>query len=241
MDSFLDRIEIEPGNGFPVVRNLWDFFSSKGSKVVFFSLGESQSPNVELHFSENLGCKIHIFDPRPEGASNWEDVCNVLKNRKLLETTTSFAKSALKRWVLPTNIVYHPWIPHFQQGDENLKTTVESICSQIGENRIDILKVNITDQTVASLYAMLHYGYRPGLLLVSWQTSPDASTETTLLAGHIQTTGYALMYREKNNYLYFFNDKCAYELCSWENYVVENPLVSKIFQLANEEKTSAPK
>lgn len=241
MENYLDRIEIEPGKGFPVVRNLWDFFSTKGSKVVFVTLGEETTPLVELHISENLGCKIHVFESNREVAQKWEDLSLVLKTRKTTEQTPSFAASAIKRWVLPTNVLVYPWIPHFQSGSENLKTTLDEICKPLGETRIDILKAVLSEKTVSSLYAMLHYGFRPGLLFLQWESSPDAATETTLLAGHLQCSGYALMFKENNNYLYFYNDKCAYEVCSWENYVVENPMIAKFFELAALEKTTLQK
>ena len=221
---------------FPVMRNLWDFFSRKGSKSVCVSVGSSDVPSLELHLSENIGCKVHIFDTTPGRIAQWQEVQSILKSRKSTEETSEFAKTALKKWVLPTNLFSYSYIPGFQSGAENLKTTMESICKPLGETRIDILKINIAEETVPMLYAMLHYGYRPGLIFVSWNTSPDTTVENTLLAGHLQMTGYALVDTRGNNYLYYFNDKNMYEVCSWESNKSENPLIAKIMETASLKK-----
>lgn len=228
MDAFIEYIPVGQDKTFPVMKNLWDFFSRKGSKTVFLSVGTSETPTVELHISESLGCKIHLFDTEQSNIAKWTEIQEILKTRKTTETTSEFAKPALKRWVLPNNLVTYPSIPQFQSGPENLKTTVEEICKQVGESRVDILKVTLTEQTYAVLYALLHYGFRPGLVLLSWNTLPDTTVENTLLAGHLQLTGYGLAETVGNNYLYVFHDKNTYELCSWQNNAVENPLLTKL-------------
>ena len=99
------------------------------------------------------------------------------------------------------------------------------------DKRIDILKLETnTDKLAEILYAVLHLGYRPGMLLIHWETSPDSSLESTLLAGHIQNLGYGLACKWNNNYLYMFTDKNLYEMCSWEVTNVPNPLVAKIME-----------
>ena len=228
MDAYIEYIALGNNEAFPVMRNLWDFFSRKGSKTVFLSVGVSSTPAVELHISENLGCKTHIFDTDAAKIAQWNEVQDILKTRKLTETTSEFAKAAMKRWVIPTNIITHTSFPHFQSTEDNLKHQVDELCKQLGESRVDILKLHLTEQTVPVLYALLHYGYRPGLVLLTWNTLPDASVENTLLAGHLQMTGYGLAEMVGNNYLYVFHDKNMYEICSWQNNVVENPLMTRI-------------
>ena len=149
---------------------------------------------------------------------------------KVTDTHSEFAKIAAKKWLLPTNLLLYPTIPHFQTTEENLKTTVESLCQGLPEARIDILKMNISGTTIPTLYAMLHYGYRPGLICLTWNTPPDATVENTLLAGHLQMTGYGLVECVGNNYLYLFHDKNMYEVCSWQSNVNENPLIAKIIE-----------
>jgi hypothetical protein len=235
MDPLIDYIPVENGETFPVFRNLWDFFSAKGNKTVFVSIGNSSSPLVELHFSETLGCKIHLFSEKTDVLNQWNETKEILKTRKTSETTSEFAKQALKKWVLPQNILLSSSPFTFSSA----KSTIASLCSSLNvEERIDILKIDASTAILAeSLYGILHLGYRPGLVLIHWETSPDSSLETTLLAGHLQNLGYGLVTKSKNNYLYYFTDKNLYEICSWETNEVANPLAAKFLEMVkNTEK-----
>jgi hypothetical protein len=235
MDPLIEDIPVGNGETFPVFRNLWEFFAAKGNKTVFVSIGNSSSPMVELHFSETLGCKIHFFSEEPETQTKWTETKEILKTRKASETTSEFAKQALKKWVLPQNILLSSSPFTFSSA----KASVASLCSTLNvEERIDILKIDTTTALLAeSLYAILHLGYRPGLVLIHWETSPDSTLETTLLAGHLQNIGYGLVTKSKNNYLYYFTDKNLYEMCSWERNEVANPLAAKFLELVkNTEK-----
>ena len=232
MDPLIETIPLNDSESFPVFRNLWDFFAAKGNKTNFVSVGTSSSPMVELHISENLGCKIFIFDENQESCQKWNEVKEILKTRKTKEETSEFAKGSIRKWVLPQNIVVSNEVPTF--------ATVKSKISGLNENdRIDVLKIDCSEtKTAEILYSVLHHGYRPGLLLIHWETSPDSTLATTLLAGHLQNLGYGLVSKSKQNYLYYFTDKNLYEMCSWEITEVQNPLVSKLlesFQMKNQE------
>ena len=234
MDPLIDYIPVANGETFPVFRNLWDFFAAKGNKTVFVSIGNSSSPLVELHLSEALGCRIHLFSDQPETQNQWNETKEILKTRKTSDTTSEFAKQALKKWVLPQNILLSSLFSF-----SSAKSAIASICSNLKiEERIDILKIDATTATLAeNLYAILHLGYRPGIVLIHWETSPDSTLETTLLAGHLQNLGYGLVTKSKNNYLYYFTDKNLYEMCSWETNEVANPLVAKFVEMVkNTEK-----
>lgn len=230
MDSFLELIPLSSSDSFPVFRNLWDFFSSKGNKTVFVSVGESASPMVELHLSETLGSKVHLYSEDTDYHQKWNEVKEILKSRKATEQTSEFGKQALKKWVLPNNICVSSAPFSFS----TLKQEVGSICSAAGvDDRIDILKVDCkTNKLAEVIYSTLHNGYRPGILLIHWETSPDSMLESTLLAGHLQNVGYGLVAKYNNNYLYYFTDKNVYEMCSWETTNVPNPLVAKCIEVA---------
>ena len=233
MDPLIENIVLNESENFPVFRNLWDFFAAKGNKVNFVSFGTSCSPMVELHLSENLGCKVFLFDENQESCQKWNEVKDLLKTRKLSETTSNFAKGAIRKWVLPQNIVVRNEFPSFG--------TLKSIISGLNENnRIDVLKVDCSEtKTAELLYSVLHNGYRPGILMIHWESSPDSNLPATLLAGHLQNLGYGLVSKSKQNYLYYFTDKNLYEMCSWEITEVQNPLLSKLFesfQMKNEGK-----
>jgi hypothetical protein len=235
MESLLEYIPLSSNERFPVFRNLWELFSAKGNKTVFLSIGESTSPLVELHCSETLGCKIHLVSDNSKVQDQWNELKEVLQTRKTTESTSDFAKQALKKWVLPHNILVSPTPLSFS----TLQSSVASICSLLDvEERIDILKIDTTVCRLAeTLYAILHFGYRPAMVLLHW--APDSTLETTLLAGHLQNVGYGLVAKSENKYLYYFTDKNLYELCSWETTDVVNPLVATLLeaaQLKNPEK-----
>jgi hypothetical protein len=224
MDPMIELIPFNDSENFPVFRNLWDFFAAKGNKTTYVSFGSSRSPMVELHVSENLGCKIYLFDDNEKQCEQWNEIKEVLKTRKSTETTSDFANAALRKWVLPQNIIVNHQLPTF--------ATMKSVISGLNEtNRIDMLKVDCPkEKTAELLYAIFHNGYRPGILMIHWESSPDSLLETTLLAGHIQNLGYGLVSKWNQNYLYYFTDKNLYEMCSWETSEVQNPLVSKLFE-----------
>jgi hypothetical protein len=228
MENIVDLLDINETEKFPVPKHLWEFFAAKKTNTVFLSIGSGSSPMVELHISENLGCKIHIFDDSQDAKKNWTAVGEMLTSRKSNETTPEFAKSASKKWVLPRNLFYYGYIPHFQSSEEGIQKTVKSICSELNEERIDILKLDCIDRTCGTLYSILSSGYRPGVVMICWEPTPDSSLQNTLLAGHLQTCGYGLVAKYKNNFLYYFTDRGLYDTVSWETNVVENPLVNGI-------------
>ncbi len=230
MENIVDLLDITDTEKFPVPKHLWEFFAAKKTNTVFLSIGSGSSPMVELHVSENLGCKIHVFDDAPEAKTNWAAVGEMLTTRKATDTTPVFAKAAAKKWVLPRNLFYHGHVPHFQTSEEGLQKTIKTICSEINEQRIDILKLDCIDRTCGSLYAILSSGFRPGVVMIHWDPSPDSSLQNTLLAGHLQNCGYGLVAKYQNNYLYYFTDRGLYDTVSWETNVVENPLVNGILE-----------
>jgi hypothetical protein len=103
-------------HGFPMIENAWDFFSSKGTKTVFISVGPSDSPLAELDLLEMMGCPVHIFDPSAANILNWENVKGVLKSRKAADVKGDFDKEALSKWVLPRNVLTRHELPSFYNG-----------------------------------------------------------------------------------------------------------------------------
>jgi hypothetical protein len=53
-----------------------------------------------------------------------------------------------------------------------------------------------------------------------------------MVAGHLQNVGYTLIGIEGSKFLYVFNDKNAYEYCSYEQKYVDNPLIEEILKAA---------
>ena len=226
---------------WPTMQNIWDFYSKKGIKTVFLNIGVSTTAYTELEISESLGCPIHIWDAREEVAPMWEEVKQILKDRKRPDSASSFTELAEKKWVLPKNIRLYNGIPSFTNGFTEIHSnqyptvSMESCVKQmiasmkLTEERIDIMKICLTEGLEkAVLYALMNSPYRPGLLLVEWTTMPDSDLPTTLCAGHLQNCGYSLLANKDKHFTYMYNGDCMYEVCSWETNKSPNPLVAEL-------------
>jgi hypothetical protein len=172
---------------FPILENIWDFFSSKGSKTVFVSVGSGESPLPELDLSEMLGCPIHMFEARPSMQQKWEETKDILKSRKAKEDTSAFAKDALKKWVLPRNIRVEGTLPFSHEGElvvegervvtSSLRAKVEAISETLGfpkdQAHIDLLKIDAPGLEDLVLTATLKAMFRPSLIMIRWTHLPD--------------------------------------------------------------------
>jgi hypothetical protein len=210
-----------------IISELWDFYNKKGIKTVFMSVGASSTAYSELEISETLGCPIHIYDTRTETIQNWSEIKEILKNRKRPDSASPFTEEANVKWVLPKNIHLHNEIPGFTTDPVSFESCVAAM--KLAEERIDILKVSLPDGMEKKVvYALLNSPYRPSLIMVQWSVAPDTDLSTTLCAGHLQTSGYILLEKINNRFLYLFNNKCMYEICSWETNKLDNPMVSEL-------------
>lgn len=233
---------------YPMISNVWDFFSSKGTKTVFVSVGTGKTCVPDLEFAETLGCPILKLDT-PNQTQAWTEVKELLKIRKVADTTSEFAKPAARKWVLPKNLITESVIPSFSKGtieSENgtiqTKTWLDILqhhCKQMGlpeDNlRLDILKVDCCEYEHVVLDSLWQTGLRPSLLLIHWNQSPDSDLSTMLTAAHLQMIGYCLAAKEDNRYLYYFTDVNYYETCSWETVAkkYENPLMLNLVRSIN--------
>ena len=226
---------------WPILENLWDFYSQKGVKTVFLSVGVTNNAVADLDIAETLGCPVHLWDARSEATTAWDEVRQVLKDRKRSPDASAFTEGVDTKWVLPKNVRSYTGIPGFYTGtaeilsksyptislDDCIKQCISTM--KIEEQRIDILKISLGEGMERPLLsALLNTGYRPGLILVQWSVMPDADLFTTLTAGHLQNCGYTLLANKGNRFLYMFTDRCMYEVCSWETNKVANPLIAEI-------------
>lgn len=227
---------------FPMLEGVWDFFSSKGTKTIFVSVGSSSSPLPELDLAETLGCPIHVFEPRSSTQQQWEETKHLLKSRKPTEETSLFAKDAIKKWVLPRNIHIDGTLPFMYDGElviegekfltSSVRQKVEEISERLGftkeEAHIDFLKVDVPKKEDLILSAVIKARFRPSLLLVRWSHLPDEDMNTMLMAAHLQTLGYRLLAKEDSKFLYYYTDTNYYESCSWQVIGSTNPLIAEI-------------
>ena len=231
---------------YPMLANVWDFFSTKGTKTVFVSVGTGSTCLPDLDFAETIGCKILKLDT-PDVSAKWQEVTEILKTRKATETTSDFAKAATRKWVLPKNIILGDYLPSYTNGTivsgemtfptkgwfEVLQEhCVKTIGLPEEEVHCDILKVDTCAHESQVLQSLLHTGFRPSLLLIHWNNSPDEDLQTLNTAAYLQMLGYALVGKEGKRFLYYYTDVNYFETCSWETVAkkFENPFVSNLLK-----------
>jgi hypothetical protein len=240
---------------YPMIANVWDFFAQRGRKTVFVSVGTGKTCLPDLDFAETIGCTLLKLDTPEKVVQDWMEVKEILKTRKATETTSEFAKGATRKWVLPKNITIERCLPSLMNGMiETLEGTVPTKrwfdivsehCKTIGlsedETHIDVLKLDTCDHQDSILFSLWQTGFRPSLVLVNWNQSPDSDLNTLLSAGHLQMLGYCLAAKEGNRFLYYYTDTNYYETCSWETPAkrFENPLISNLLKAACAETETA--
>jgi hypothetical protein len=229
-------------NPLQILDKLWEFYSQKGIKTVFVSLGTSTSPLAELEIGEILGCPIHIVEPSDSKRELWNTVFEILKSRKRqLTDENTFTQEVENKWVLPKKVRVSNKLPFFFNGSLELSgnvletldwnTYIEDICKNMNISpRVDILNIQLGSLEESVLYSFTNTCFRPGLIMISYTNTPDTNLLTTQAAGHLQNIGYQLIGKHENNFLYLYNDKNVYEYASYENKNVENPLLSEILK-----------
>jgi hypothetical protein len=235
-------------NPLPLLEKLWEFYSVKGIKTVFISLGTSSSPLAELEIAETLGCPINIVEYDSNKLDLWTKTAQILKERKVSEENTcDFTSEVVHKWVLPKNLRISNKLPHFYNGSIELSGNVvetvqlnqyvETVCEAMNisqENaRVDILNIQLGNELEQSvLYSFINNCYRPGLVVINYTNKPDSHLLSTIVAGHLQNIGYTLIAKEGSKFLYTYNDKNVYEFCSYETKTVDNPLIYEFLKSA---------
>ena len=236
---------------FPTMDRMWDIFSGKGIRTVFVSVGASASCMPDLDIAESLGCPLNLVALSAAEQEKWAEVSAILKERKRPEDSKfPFSAGAEFKWILPKNVRLQPALPWWTTGsvsvgDFDVKTQpvgelVDSICTTMklkdAARRIDILKVDTVESAPglerAIIGAVLNAGFRPATVMVNWSERPDVNLAATLAAGHLQNSGYRLMGRIDNKFVYYFMDSDVYQICSWEDINYTNPMVQEIVSSA---------
>ena len=230
----------------PMIEQLWNFYSSKGNKTVFLNVGTSTSPLAELEVAESLGCPLHVVEVSSEKRELWNKVVDILKTRKVTdETRCDFTENVSLKWVLGKNIILYNQLPYFTNGsihtEKDTFETVEfnsfvkSLCKSMNiseeNSRLDFVNLQLNSSLERHfLYSLIDSSYRPSLILVSYSDKPDSTLQSTQVAAHLHNVGYQLIAKEENKFLYIFNDKNLYEITSYENTNVDNPLMFEILK-----------
>jgi hypothetical protein len=228
---------------------IWEVFGAKSIRTVFVTIGNSASSAPDLDLAESIGCPIHAVPISSKGVVEWEELLAIVKEKKREGANAQhpFTEGAEQKWILPKNIRIQKALPFWhggqiqREGDVPLSTVpmqqfIRAISAEMKlkdeEGRVDILKIDTKEEwpglEKGILAAVLDAGYRPGLVLVNWTSLPDTDLSTTLAAGHLQNSGYKLCGKEGGRFLYFFSDNDLYQICSWEETAVSNPLFNEI-------------
>jgi hypothetical protein len=244
------------GDSFPILEDAPEMFTAKGIRTVFMTIGNSKTAHADLEIAESLGCPIHAVPLSATQAEEWGEVISIIKERNRENAVYPFSTGSEGKWILPKNVRVHKSIPWWTKGQidisNNSLQTLEAmdmlvnICANMklkdDSVRLDILKVD-TVSTIPGferglLGAILDAGFRPSLILVNWSKRPDVDICTTMAAGHLQNTGYRLMSKVDNKFLYYFTDHDMYQICSWEDTKCFNPMMNEIISntLASKEK-----
>lgn len=252
---FTNVIGKESVDPFPMVDHAWDIYSGKGIRTVFFSIGNSKSAAADLDIAESLGCPIHAVPLNATQAEEWAEVTQILKERARTGGSV-FSEGAEKKWILPKNVRVQGTLPWWYDGQIDLSANgisgsgISGISTAIktreimatmtdaatslklkGSARLDILKLDCSAAPGLEkplLAAMLSAGFRPGIVIVNWSGRPDVDLSTTLAAGHLQNSGYRLMSKIDNKFVYYFTDQDMYQICSWEDSTCTNPMLNAI-------------
>jgi hypothetical protein len=216
---------------FPSLNSLYSMFSPRSKLLNVWCLGFTFGA-VEADLQSSLGCEIKIFDNRKDAKERYTIFKRVMTDHTVNDDDPYWIKNMVSVW---TNMKrYHfaetlPW--SFNAILDLSGNTVET--KKINESeteRVDICKIDYPDFEIELLQGILKAGYRPGLIYIRWTNHPDTNTNSMLAAGHLQTLGYELIGEADNYFLYYFNDECYYECCSWADTKVKNPMITEILQ-----------
>ena len=214
---------------WPYIHNLYSFFGRKSRKITVHSYGFDNG-SMECEISEMTGCKVQIFDPRPEAKQRFDTVKRILTTHSLESTDPEYCSYFTKKWIKPDNLDFSPKFPWRYSGSMDLsgmsvvleKKTVDDI------PQIDLVKISLDGFSYDAINNILLAGYRPGLIFCRWDEHPDKNTQAMIVAAQLQNCGYRLLDSKENCFVYTFIDECIYEICSWNRTDVGNPMFEEL-------------
>jgi hypothetical protein len=212
------------GETFPMMKKISTFYTPRSKNITVWSLG-LRTGGVELVLAEQIGCKVQIFDPRPQSSQTFQKIQTLLKDHSYTPYDPAWCESVSKSTVNIDRLSFSTDVPFTFGGFCDI-SGIQIRLKPINLEevpRVDFCKIDFPDLETNLVYSVLNAGYRPGLFLIRWNHKPDEFTETMLAAGHLQNSGYKLVAVENGYFLYLFYDECLYEICSWQRTDVNNP------------------
>lgn len=231
----------------PMIQDVWQVVSKKGIRTVFMSIGTSASSSADLEMAESMGCPLNAVAFSDEEVAGWQEITEILKSRKRdpVKHMRPFSEGAENRWMLAKNMRITRTLPWWETGSlaDGTQTAdwvsiVQGICKEMKlpeeQTRLDILKVDLAQKYAGLerplLISLLHAGFRPFIIMVRWTDLPTTNLATAHTAGFLQMAGYSLVARLGSAFLYYYTDRDLFQICSWEEPMLQNPLVAEILQ-----------
>ncbi len=196
------------------IKNLTGFFSKKLDGCVFVSIGKSNSTlAVDAEICELIGSTLHLI-PTSEEERNYMNTFKSIFNGNDVSHIIPECSLMSNRMIDGESIKVH-----------DIDNSFYSI-RNIGH--VDICKIDSDNYGRSAIFNLLDAGYRPSIIMISFKYSPDDSISSQITAGHIQNTGYILLGRHKDTYVYYFVDDCLYDYCRWSQPSHKNPLMIEL-------------
>lgn len=196
------------------IKNLTGFFSNKLDGCIFVSIGKSNSSLiVDAEISEMIGGYLYLI-PTTE-----EEYCYMNAFKSI------FNGDEISYNIPDKELISNRMIDSDLIKVNNVDNSFHTI-REIGH--IDICKIDSDTYGRSAIFNILDAGYRPSIIMVYFKSSPDDNIASQITAGHIQNTGYILLGKHNNTYVYYFVDDCIYDYCRWSRPTHKNPLMIEL-------------
>ena len=229
--------ELQTIRGRPMLKDALGFFEYKQGNRIFLTITDTTSV-----WQEDLGLAERVFADMivlPIGSSQESELTEtqaILKERMKYPGVKENPvwEQIAKTWVLPGKLSLGPSDSCFTSlAEDSLKRALEPVFTRLtpGEEKLHIVKVEIANGGERGvLYKILDECFRPSLLLVKWSQDLDEHIPTAHCAGHILASGYAQIAFENGYSLYMFCNDPLYDICSFKDVNLSNPILNAILK-----------
>ncbi len=196
------------------IKNLTSFFSKKLDGCSFVSIGKSNSSlAVDAEISETIGGYMHLIPTTEEELNYMNAFKSIFDGNNVSDIIANY--TSISNRLIDSDLI-------------KVHSIDNSFYSLRDIGHIDICKVDSDIYGRSAIFNILDAGYRPSIIMTCFKSSPDDSVSTQITAGHIQNTGYILLGRHNNTYVYYFVDDCLYDYCNWSHSTHKNPLMIEL-------------
>jgi hypothetical protein len=257
----LDFFPPNSDNQWPILKDMWAFFAGNAGNIAILTVNASTDVMPDLKLAEKVGAKLTVCTTTDSHVAYWNDIKSILKDRMkspILQKDVNYTSFA-KCWVLSNRVTIVHGLPSLyngtivvkprKMGDESAtESTTESVTANDESEGLTIPLVSIDSITTNSYYDIVkidypgqerfilnnlyEYGMRPSLVMVRWENDPDKDPIIRAAAATLVNHGYSFLAKVDNKYLYHYNDKPFYNLCSYSKPNQKNPMIESAVNFA---------